>query len=99
MNTLHAIAPANRPTIGAVAVLPYFKLQGDDQANIIDVDRWDVNSESFETKTRAALMYYDQYMKDQVDYQYYVDADKVIKGGSGYCIELRDGKEHYCAER
>lgn len=72
VNTLHAIAPANRPTIGAVAVLPYFKLQGDDQANIIDVDRWDVNSDSFETKTRAALMYYDQYMKDQVDYQYYV---------------------------
>lgn len=72
VNTLHAIAPANRPTIGTVAVLPYFKLQGDDQANIIDVNRWDVNSESFETKTRAALMYYDQYMKDQVDYQYYV---------------------------
>lgn len=71
-NTFHAIAPANRPTIGTIAVLPYFKLQGEDQANIIDVSRWDVNSDSFETKTRAALMYYDQYMKDQVDYQYYV---------------------------
>lgn len=71
-NTFHAIAPANRPTIGAIAMLPYFKLQGDDQANIIDISRWDVNSDSFETKTRAALMYYDQYMKDQVDYQYYV---------------------------
>ena len=72
VNTLHAIAPANRPTIGTVAVLPYFKLQGEDKANIIDVERWDVNSDSFETKTRAALMYYDQYMKDQTDYQYYV---------------------------
>lgn len=71
VNTLHAIAPANRPTIGTVAVLPYFKLQGEDKANIIDVERWDVNSDSFETKTRAALMYYDQYMKDQTDYQYY----------------------------
>lgn len=72
VNTLHAIAPANRPTIGTVAVLPYFKLQGDDNAHTIDVERWDVNSDSFETKTRAALMYYDQYMKDQVNYQYYV---------------------------
>lgn len=86
VNTLHAIAPANRPTIGTVAVLPYFKLQGDDQAHIIDVDRWDVNSDSFETKTRAALMYYDQYMKDQVNYQYYVgdgDAKDVFEHNVG----------------
>lgn len=27
------------------------------------------------------------------DYEYYIDADEVIKGGSGYCIELKDGKE------
>ena len=33
------------------------------------------------------------------DYEYYIDADKVIKGGSGYCIELVDGKEIYHAER
>lgn len=33
------------------------------------------------------------------DYEYYVDADEVIKGGSGYCIELVDGKEVYHAER
>lgn len=72
VNTFHAIAHANRPTIGTIAVLPYFKLQGEDHAHIIDVDRWDVNSDSFETKTRAALMYYDQYMRDQVNYQYYV---------------------------
>lgn len=72
VNTFHAIAPATRPIIGTIAMLPYFKLQGDDQANIIDTTRWDVNSDSFETKTRAALMYYDQYMKDQVNYQYYV---------------------------
>ena len=72
VNTFHSIAPANRPTIGTIAVLPYFKLQGEDGSNIIDISRWDVNSDSFETKTRAALMYYDQYMKNQVDYQYYV---------------------------
>lgn len=27
------------------------------------------------------------------DYQYYIDADEVIKGGSGYCISLVGGKE------
>lgn len=29
------------------------------------------------------------------DYEYYVDADKVIKGGSGYCISLVDEREVY----
>ena len=33
------------------------------------------------------------------DYEYYIDADEVIKGGSGYCIELVDGKEIFHAER
>lgn len=32
------------------------------------------------------------------DYEYYIDADEVIKGGSGYCIELVNGKEIYHAE-
>lgn len=29
------------------------------------------------------------------DYEYFVDADKVIKGGSGYCIKIENGKELY----
>jgi hypothetical protein len=33
------------------------------------------------------------------DYEYFVNADEVIKGGSGYCIELVDGKEVYHKER
>ena len=33
------------------------------------------------------------------DYEYYIDADEVIRGGSSYCIELVDGKEIYHAER
>ena len=33
------------------------------------------------------------------DYEYYIDADVVEKGGSGYCIELVDGKEVYHKER
>lgn len=33
------------------------------------------------------------------DYEYHVDADEVIKGGSGYCIELVNGREVYRSER
>lgn len=33
------------------------------------------------------------------DYQYSIDADEVIRGGSGYCIEMVDGKEIYHSER
>ena len=29
------------------------------------------------------------------DYEYYIDADEIIRGGSGYCIELADGVETY----
>lgn len=32
------------------------------------------------------------------DYEYFINADEVIKGGSGYCIELIDGKEVYHKE-
>lgn len=33
------------------------------------------------------------------NYEWYIDADEVIKGGSGYAIELVDGKEVYHKER
>ena len=33
------------------------------------------------------------------DYEWCIDADEIIKGGSGYCIELVDGKEIYHTER
>lgn len=33
------------------------------------------------------------------DYEYFIDADEVEKGGSGYCIKLVDGKEIYRKER
>ena len=29
------------------------------------------------------------------DYRYPIDADEIIRGGSGYCISLKDGKEYY----
>ena len=33
------------------------------------------------------------------DYPYYIDADEIITGGSGYCIELENGREVYRKER
>ena len=33
------------------------------------------------------------------DYPYPIDADEIVRGGSGYCIELVDGKEVYHTER
>ena len=33
------------------------------------------------------------------DYQYYIDADEVVKGGSGYAIRLEHGKEIYDKEK
>ena len=33
------------------------------------------------------------------DYEWCIDADEVIKGGSGYCIELVDGKEMFHKDR
>lgn len=29
------------------------------------------------------------------DYEYYIDADEVIRGGTGYCISIQNGKEVY----
>ena len=33
------------------------------------------------------------------DYQYYIDADEVVQGGSGYCISLENGREVFDRER
>lgn len=68
----------NRPTIGGVALLPYFEFGTEDEykdtEKIIDTTKYDVNSDSFSIKTRAALMYYDDYMKG-MDFLYYVGDD------------------------
>lgn len=72
VNTINTLRNENRPLLGGVAVLPYFdtsKQQNIDQP--IDIRKYDVDSGSFDVKTRAALMYYDAHMND-MDYRYYV---------------------------
>lgn len=44
------------------------------------------------------IVYQSKVFSFSPDYPYYIDADKVIQGGSGYCIELSDGREVYHTE-
>lgn len=70
------VGAACKPLVGGVAVLPFFKTAGQDNGGIIDTSRWDVQSDTFAAKTRAALMYYDKYMT-HMDYLYYVGDDNL----------------------
>lgn len=45
------------------------------------------------------IVYMSKVFSNTADYQYFVDADKIIKGGSGYCIETVNGREIYHPER
>lgn len=62
----------NRCTIGAVTILPYFKLQQDDESEI--------DSSTFISKTKSALAYYEQNISKNgsIDALYYL-ADDVAK--------------------
>lgn len=79
VNTFNNITdPTRKPVLGGVAILPYFDTNKNQAAKndvAINREKWDVNSETFATKTRAALMYYDDYMMG-VDCMYYVGDDK-----------------------
>lgn len=45
------------------------------------------------------IVYMSKVFSFSADYNYPIYADKVIKGGSGYCIEIVDGKEKYQSEK
>lgn len=63
------------PYIGVVSLLPYFTTSTTNKFD--NSPEYDVISDMFDVKTRAALMYYDDYMQD-VDVQYYV-GDRTCK--------------------
>ena len=54
----------NSATIGAITVLPYFKVDQDDDSSI--------ESDTFISKTRAALAYYDKNIGNDIDTLYYI---------------------------
>lgn len=72
INSFYKNNPTVCPLLGGVAVLPYFNLPDDDtQQDIIDTTKWNVHADTFDARTRAALMYYADYMQN-MDYCYYV---------------------------
>lgn len=54
----------NSATIGAITVLPYFKVDQDEESSI--------ESDTFISKTRAALAYYDKNIENDIDILYYI---------------------------
>lgn len=75
INSFYKKNPTVCPLLGGVAVLPYFSLPDVTQPGIIDTTKWNVHADTFDARTRAALMYYADYMQN-MDYCYYVGDDQ-----------------------
>lgn len=58
----------NNSTIGAISVLPYFQLKTNVQSEI--------NSDTFTSKTRAALSYYENNIDKEINALYFIADDK-----------------------
>lgn len=72
----------NFPNIPLMKISAYHKKQGD------SVEWYDPLFSGHMDK-----VYMSKVFSFSPDYQYFVDADEIIKGGSGYCISLEKGKE------
>ena len=79
INKLNRDAAEHKPYLGCIAMTPYFNVAeqtNDEDADELGVDQsYKIVSSTFEPKTRAALMYYDQYMCN-LDSMYYVGDSK-----------------------
>lgn len=74
----------NFPNLPLMKLSAYHKKQGDsvEWANLFE---------------HYDIVYMSKVFSFTPDIEYFYNADKVIKGGSGYCIEVIDGKEVYNA--
>lgn len=76
----------NRCTIGAITILPYFKLERDDNSEI--------DSSTFISKTKSALAYYEQNISKNgsIDALYYLadDVTKTYKNHEGGSAQQND---------
>lgn len=81
----------NFPNIPLMKLSAWHKKQGD------SVVWYEVFQHGFPKKPLDRV-YISKIFSFTPDYEYFVNADEVIKGGSGYCIELKDGREVYNAE-
>lgn len=77
----------NYPNLPLMKLSAYHKLQGN------DVDWYSHLGDNYD------IVYLSKVFSFTSDYIYPIHADKVIKGGSGYCIEWVDGKEVYNSEK
>lgn len=74
----------NFPNIPLMKISAYHKAQGD-------------SVEWYEPMFSGHMdkVYMSKVFSFTPDYQYFVDADEIVRGGSGYCIKLVDKKEIY----
>lgn len=80
----------NFPNLPLMKLSAYHKKQGD---QVRFYDPWDGLIEPYD------LVYKSKVFSFTPDYNYPICAENIIGGGSGYCIELEDGKEVYHKER
>ena len=78
----------NFPNIPLMKISAYHKAQGD------HVEWYDPMFSGHMDK-----VYVSKVFSFSPDFQYYIDADEVIYGGSGYCISLVNGNEVYDKSR
>lgn len=82
----------NFPNIPLMKISSWHKKQGD------SVEWYNALKHGFPKKPLDRV-YMSKVFSFTPDYEYFVNADEVIKGGSGYCIELKDGREVYNVEK
>ena len=79
----------NFPNLALMRISAYHKAQGD------TVEWWWSDFVHYDIVYKSKI-FSDAYTKDEYDP---LNADKVIKGGTGYCISLVDGKEVFNKEK
>lgn len=77
----------NFPSIPLMKLSAWHKAQGD------TVEWYDVFGGHFDK------VYMSKVFSFTPDYEWPIDADEVVRGGSGYCITLKDGKEVFDREK
>ncbi|NDO20182.1 radical SAM protein [Lachnospiraceae bacterium MD329] len=78
----------NFPNLPLMKLSAYHKQKGDSVEWVIPIEN-----------SHYDIVYMSKVFSFTPDFQHFVNADEIIKGGSGYCIDVVDGKEVYNAAR